>query len=97
MRYGRDWAENCFVMSLPKEESEIARVTMMPGCRGDQERGQLGDQAVSDGEGDVRVQSDIQGLPVQRHTDNEAANDLHNRDEDSHLHVPGDELGGAIH
>ena len=30
MRYGRDWAENCFVMSLPKEESEIARVTMMP-------------------------------------------------------------------
>ena len=30
MRYGRDWLENCLVMSLPKEESEMARVTMMP-------------------------------------------------------------------
>jgi hypothetical protein len=30
MRYGRDWLENCFVMSLPKDESEMARVTMMP-------------------------------------------------------------------
>ena len=30
MRYGRDWLLNCFVMSLPNEESDMARVTMMP-------------------------------------------------------------------
>ena len=30
MRYGRAWLENCLVMSLPNDESEMALVTMMP-------------------------------------------------------------------
>ena len=67
------------------------------GRGGDEQRRQLRDQAVADGQGDVGVDGDPPRLAVDRGADDEAAGDVDRRDEDADPHVAGDELAGAVH
>ncbi|CAB4721246.1 unannotated protein [freshwater metagenome] len=67
------------------------------GGDGEQQRRDLGDQTVADGEQGVRRHSVAGGHAALRHADREAADEVDQRDDDGGDRVALDELRGTVH
>ena len=67
------------------------------GRRGDNQRGNLRDEAVADGQNGVGVQSIRERQPLLRHTDHEPAQDVHRGDDQTGHGVATNEFAGAVH
>ena len=93
-------ASSCPPMSLPRlapSSSEATRVTTMPAVIGDEQRRDLADQAVADGEEGVGLRRLAQRHALLEHADDQAADDVDDGDDDAGDGVALDELHGAVH
>ncbi len=64
---------------------------------GEQERGDLGDQTVTDGEQGIDLGRFAEGELVLHHADDEAADDVDEEDHDAGDGIPLHEFGGTVH
>ena len=87
----------CLDTSSPRRASEAARVTMMPVRGGDDQRRHLRHDAVADGQQRVGGQRLAPAHAVLHHADHQAADDVHQDDEDAGDRVALDEPAGAVH
>ena len=64
---------------------------------GDHQRGELGNQAVTDGDDGILLKYGGEVSPAHDHADDDAAHEVDKRNEQRHHRVALDDLGGAVH
>ena len=67
------------------------------GSEGHQQGRQLGQKSVTDGKGGVGLDGSTEGLSPQHHSEDESHHKVYDGDENTHLHVSRDKLGGTVH
>ena len=91
---------SCRASSSPRgvsASSLATRVTRTPGRGREDERGDLGDEAVADGQETVALERVDDGHPLHGDADGEPAEDVDDDDDERGDDVALDELHGAVH